>query len=613
MRKVLTLFFIILAPLFAFKLDENLTINKLDNGLTYYLYENDTLKNSVAMTLRIGAGSTDEKDSEQGIAHFVEHMAFNGTEDFSKNELIKALENLGVKFGADLNAMTSFNTTIYKLDIQNEGENLETAINVLVNMGFKVEFNSDDLEAEKGVIIAEDKNRQNASQRIFEASIPYYYKDSIYAKRLPIGDMDIIKGATPELMRGFYERYYQPDNAELIIVGDFNSTKMEVLIKEYFAKIKGSSVPKIDKPIGYFNETVIFNAHDKDIASQSINFMFESNPIKANSYKNIKELTKYSFISALISDINNERKSSGKTLIYMSFYPMDLYNAKRLNTFSLSVVDVNFSASVGEFAYIVKNVSQNGFSKSAFESIKKDFLAANLVNYEQSATRQNSDIMWSLLSYIEDETTFLSPKDSYDMNKKIIDEISIEDIDLKFKDIVSKGGVIISTISKDEVNITKDDIFEIYRSASKEETELKELPNTIFDQNLSAVLPIKTKFDEQNLVYTYEFANGAKLTFKHMDTDRDSIYFQAFKKGGYTNISSINDAIFAVNLSNGSGIGKYNSHEVNTITAGQIFNFKKYINKVSLGYLGSAFVGDLEDMFRAFYVEFENPKIDKKY
>ncbi|QKF64389.1 M16 family metallopeptidase [Campylobacter corcagiensis] len=613
MKRILILLLLSLSPLFCLNLDENLSVKKLDNGLTYYLYENSALKDSVSLILHIKAGSSDEKDNERGIAHFVEHMAFNGTKDFSKNELIKALESLGVKFGPDLNAMTGFDKTIYKIDIKNEGDNLNTALKVLANLGFKVKFEPKDLEAEKGVIVAEDKNRQSGMQRVFEQSLPYYYKDSIYEKRLPIGDMDIVRSATSELMRGFYERYYQPDNASLIVVGDFNKTQISDFIKVNFGDINGTSVKKDDKPIGYFNEMVVFNAFDKDITNQSVNFMFEGNFIPENSYENIKEMTKVYYISTLISLISNKRQSNGDSLIKSAFYPMDLYNKKSLNTFSLSVVDGNFTASVAEFSTILKGLRENGFSQNLFENAKTDLKALNLTSFKTSSSRKNQSYINEILNYIDSNTTFLSPKDSYEINEKILNELTLDDINEKFLDITKSTGVIVSIISKDEQNITKDEILEIYKNVKPLNTSEKVLPKTLLDANLSKVDPIKTEFDDKNLIHTYEFENGAKVHFKEMDTDKETVYFNAFKKGGYTNIPNINEAIFAVNISNGSGIGEFNDYEVRTITAGEVFNFSKFINRVSRGYSGSFLAKDMESFFKAFFVDFHAPKIDDNY
>lgn len=613
MKRVIILIFALVFPLFSLNLDENLTIKKLDNGLTYYLYYNNTIKDSVSMILHIDAGSSDEKDEEKGIAHFVEHMAFNGTADFGKNDLIKVLESLGVKFGPDLNAMTGFNSTIYKLDIKNDSDNLSKALKVLANLGFKVKFEPQDLDAEKGVIMSEERSRQNAMQRIFEQSLPYYYKDSIYKDRLPIGDMKVISGATPELMRGFYDRYYQPSNSDLVIVGDFNQTMMQNLISENFADINSTVVKRDNKPIEYFNEMIVFNAHDKDISNESVNFMFEGKSIPENSYENIKEMTKVYYISTLISMMSNQRLAGGDSIIETNFYPMDLYGKKSLNTFSLPVIDGNFTATIEEFSSILKTLKNTGFSSELFKNAKANFKASNLATFKTSSSRQNQSYIDDIVSYIEDNKTILSANDNFLLNEKILDEITLEEINDKFRDIISAKGLIIGTISKNDLNITKDEILKIYNNTKSIDNASKALPNSLLDSNLSAVKPVKSAIDSTNLIYTYEFSNGAKIYFKEMNTDKEMVYFQAFKKGGYTNTQSINDAIFAVNLSNGSGIGEFNDFEVRAITAGEVFSFNKFINRTSLGYGGSFLVKDMENFFKAFFVDFHSPKIDKNY
>ncbi|NLK67304.1 MAG: insulinase family protein [Campylobacteraceae bacterium] len=611
MRK-LVLFFFFIVLVFGLSLDENLSVGELDNGFKYYLYQNDTPKESVSMIMHIKAGSSDERDDEQGIAHFVEHMAFNGTEEFSKNELIKALESLGVQFGADLNAMTSFDETIYKLDIKKDDENIHKALKVMANMGFKVLFNADDLEAEKGVIQAEEKNRRNAYTRIMEQTLDYYYKDSIYAKRLPIGDMDIIRNATPELLKGFFNRYYRPNNASLVVVGDFDEAKMKEAINLHFGSLERGDVRHGDKSIGYFNELVVFNAHDAELTRNSVSLMFEGNSLKLDSYEAFKTRYKNLYISKLVSLLNDARKASGETKLSLMFYDMDIQNKKSLNTFHSSVIENDINASLSELSSLIKTVKQNGFSKSDFESAKKEFIAQNIASFEKRSKRHNPEIINEILSYISDGTAFLDPETAFSMNEKILNEITLDDVNAHFNAIVSSEGLIVGITTKDEFKLSKDEFKQIYENADEFSKELGDLPDSLLNETLPSVEPTKTEVDA-NLVYKFEFENGAEVWFKEINTDKDKVTFRAFKKGGFTNLADSVNATFAVNLANGSGIGEFNDYEVRKITAGEVFEFRKFIEKTSLGFSGSFMASDLENMLKAFYVEFENPKIDSEY
>ncbi|CZE46964.1 M16 family metallopeptidase [Campylobacter geochelonis] len=613
MKKILLIIFF---SVFCFGLenDKNLISGELDNGLKYYLYQNQTPKNSINLILNIKAGSTDENENERGIAHFVEHMAFNGTDDFDKNELIKELESLGVKFGADLNAATSFDRTYYTLTIKNDDKTIKKALKVISNLGFKVKFNKDDLEAEKGVIVSEEKSRKNALTRISDQSLPYYFKDSIYAKRLPIGDMDVVRGATPKLMRGFYIRYYQPKNAYLAVVGDFNESKMQALIKESLSDIKGAKpAKKIEKNIGFFNKLVVFNPNDKEITNSHIKVFFEANASVKNSYKEFENDYKDSFISELFGLMNDSRRAKNESLLSTNFFAMNLYNKKELNGFYTNVINDDFNASLKDAFSLIKQVSEFGFDKGDFESVKSSLLSQNKTNYDRSKSRDNHVIMWQILSFLNSQTTFLSPQDSYEMGKKIISSITLEELNSYFKKIVSSKGVLVEIVSKEPVSINKDDILKIQKNATAKKSEEKKLPTSLLSTNLKVKKPINSSVDKKNLVYFYEFENGAKVIFKQIDTKKDNIVFNAVKKGGFSNIDDLKMANFAINLSNGSGIGKFNDYEVSKITAAQMFNYSKFINKTSLGYSGSSSIKDLENLLKALYVDFSSPKIDSTY
>ncbi|MCZ6186102.1 insulinase family protein [Campylobacter ureolyticus] len=611
MKKIILILSIFLSICFGFKNDENLKIGKLDNGFSYYLYKNQTPKDSISLILYFKVGSSDELENEKGIAHFVEHMAFNGTKDYTKNDLIKALESLGVKFGADLNAATSFNETIYKLDIKKE--NLDKALSVLSNMGFKALFEKDDLEAEKGVIIEEERNRKNAYVRIMNQGLKYFYPDSIYASRLPIGDMSIIKNATPALLKGFYNKFYTPNNAKLIIVGDFNENETKTLIKKYFENIKnGDFVKRADKNIGYFNDLVIFNPNDEEIANNSVSIMFEDTPYKLNSIENLEKEYKNRFISKMFSLLNEKRKSKSKTLLTTNYYDINLYNFKKLNSFYATVIKDDVNASLSELISLIKTVQKNGFNKDDFLSAKKELLAQNLANFEKKQKRYNSEIISEILNLIEDDTTFLGPKDEKEISQNIIDKITLDEINKEFKNSVSSSGVLVNLTTKKPISLSKDEFKILQENAQILKDDSLNLPKTILEKKLANKSPINSNIDK-NLIYKFEFENGAKVYFKEINTNKDTIYFKAFKKGGLTNFDDIINLNFAINISNGSGIGKFNDYEVRKITAGQMFEYKKFIDKTSLGYSGNAQVKDFENLLKAFFTDFENPKIDDGY
>ena len=227
-------------------LDPAVRVGTLENGLRYYIRKNAEPENRAALRLAVAAGSALEEDSEQGLAHFVEHMAFNGTERFAKREIDDFLEKSGVKFGKHTNAYTSFDQTVYMLQVPTgEGGILERGVEIMEQFSHAVSFDDDEVDKERGVVIEEWRSGNGAQFRVLEKQFPVFFKGSRYAERLPIGKVDILKTVKPEGLRGYYKRWYRPDNMAFMAVGDFDPDAVESLVKTYFGAVPNRPDPLV--------------------------------------------------------------------------------------------------------------------------------------------------------------------------------------------------------------------------------------------------------------------------------------------------------------------------------------------------------------------------------
>ncbi|MDP4277297.1 MAG: pitrilysin family protein, partial [Bacteroidota bacterium] len=230
--------------------DQNVRIGKLPNGLTYYIRKNSLPEKRVELRLAVNAGSILEDDDQQGLAHFTEHMSFNGSKHFEKNELISYLQSVGVKFGSNLNAYTNFDETVYKLMIPTENaEVVDKAFYVLEDWAHNLTFDPKEIEKERGVILEEWRIGRGATQRFRDAYYPVLFNNSQYGKRLPIGKKEVIEHFKPERLVSFYKEWYRPDLMAVIVVGDINVDQYEQLIKKHFGAIQA---PKKARPRTYF-------------------------------------------------------------------------------------------------------------------------------------------------------------------------------------------------------------------------------------------------------------------------------------------------------------------------------------------------------------------------
>lgn len=228
----------------AIATDPSVKVGKLANGLTYYLKHNAKPENKAELRLVLNVGSTSEDDDQLGLAHFVEHMAFNGTKSFEKNKLIDYLQSIGVEFGADLNAHTSFDETVYKLSVPTDEDTFNTSLRILRDWADGVTFEDEEIDNERGIVAEEFRARSGAGLRMYYQSIPIITNNSRYAERVPIGSLDIILNSGYDTLKRFYRDWYRPDLMALVLVGDFDVAKTENKIKELFSGIKPTKNPR---------------------------------------------------------------------------------------------------------------------------------------------------------------------------------------------------------------------------------------------------------------------------------------------------------------------------------------------------------------------------------
>ena len=225
--------------------DQKVRVGKLDNGLTYYIRVNKKPEQRAELRIALDAGSVLEDDDQLGMAHFVEHMAFNGTEHFEKHELVDYLQSIGMRFGADINASTSFDQTIYKLTVPtDDAETLNKAVLVLSDQAGRIAFDPEEIDKERGVVLEEWRRSRGAYMRLANKQLPVMFAGSKYAERLPIGTPESIQETSHQSLKRFYEDWYRPDLMAVAAVGDFDPDTMEALIHEHFGSLKGPESPR---------------------------------------------------------------------------------------------------------------------------------------------------------------------------------------------------------------------------------------------------------------------------------------------------------------------------------------------------------------------------------
>lgn len=614
MKKVFLILFILTVQIFAneLKFDEKIIRGELGNGIKYFVMKNKTPKNTAFAYLYVKTGSINEEENEKGLAHFTEHMVFNGSEDFNDLEIVNVLESLGVKFGADLNAATSFTSTVYNLEI--DAKKLETGLKVLANMAYKATFDEKQIEKEKGVIIEEDRLRNGAFMRIFKQELPLFYYKSDFINRLPIGDMEIVKSANKKIFQNFYAKNYAPELLNVVVVGDVDENQTINLIKQNFSSHKKSKISRKDeyKKIEKWGEFLYLNSFDKEISQEEIRLFFEDDFKALKTTQDLKQKIIKAAISYIVSLENSKFLQENLMKNEVGFGNFDFFNQKQINYFGMEV-NGEFDKNLEEFFKFIGYLKKIEISDEMLELVKNELLAKNQEIFDKKNSKNSSYLIDKILDFISDGHIVISENDSYNLTKEILQNLSKQDIKNEMNKIFSQNGSLLEIVSKEELKFSKKQIEDFRNVKSFDNFKIQKLPKSLITNEPKSKKFISKKFDEKTGFYKYEFENGAKISLKILKTRENSVNYDIFAKGGYTNLTDNKTAQMALILSNSSGLGDFNAYETQKITQGQIFSLSRYMDKISRGISGKSISKDLKHLFEAIYVSFQNPKIDKKY
>jgi peptidase M16 inactive domain protein len=612
MRKILLLFCLAMG-LFALQNDKDMLNGELKNGLKYYIKENKFPQKTAIFYLVINSGSTDEKDGEQGLAHFLEHMAFNGSRDFSKNELIKQLESLGVKFGADLNAQTSYDQTSYVLTINVNEKNLQDTFKVFSNWIDGVKIDPKELDKERGVIMEEERQRNTPGYRLYLAQTKDIFEGSIYLKRVPIGDMNVIKSVDAKHMQEFYERLYQPRFMSFVAVGDFDKNEIKSLIEKSFSQAKNTnSYIHPEKNISFKSGLNIFNYDSNETGMELVRLSYfdKFSPVanEADAKRNLED----ALISSLINMLYEQKNANNSSNLSTDFIAQTLQAKQKIYSFETNVLGGDFNASLKDMLGVIKGIKEFGFNKDDFEDVRKAFVANVDAKFKRSKTKKSSAYAGQILNMIENGGFVLSDEDEKELSLKLLNEITLEDVNARFRQILAISDERVRIFSKDGFKLSKDEFLKLFAKAPAYNTNLSASNNdkSLGNENLEPKEISSRNFDEKNGIYTYKMQNGSQVIFKPLATKKDSILFAAVSKGGTSNLTDPRLGSFAVALTNESGVGKFNNYELSKALNGKIVSYEKGIEALTQGIYGSSSTSDLSSLLAVINLEFNAPRAD---
>lgn len=596
---------------FAIQLEDskNLVSGKLENGIHYYIYKNSKPENKALLNLVVKTGSLMEEDNEQGIAHFMEHMAFNGTNKFEKNELIKYLQSIGLSFGGDLNAYTSFDRTVYKLLVPTTPKELENGFEVLREWASEATLDSQEVENEKKIVIEEWRLSQGLEQRLGDVQKKAIFEGSRYYDRFPIGLPKIINGANRELLKGFYQKWYQPENISVVAVGDFDVKKVEEYIKKYFNynnMVKGS-IPKEYEIKDLKNKFITFSDDEIRYNSFSITKILDRDVI--NSEESMKKFIVDQLLFNIINTrLSNLQKNSNTPLLESIVYKYDISNSRDIFTSATVIKNDRLEEGITLFNQFFKSISKNGVTKYELQLEKENLLNnyKNILANKDSITHDNyAD---SLVEHIMSDESFLDIDQEFAIYSKLLNSINISELNSRASEIFQKDSLYFLTTSTEQGKIDDIALKNIINSSKSSKEN--------FDFSIQPVklLPIETTagtITKQNSG-EYTLSNGIKVYSKKTDFDKDKILIKLFKKEGSSNedYSGFINSLIAPMVIERSGVGNLNPKDIETFMKGKNFSISSYINDYEQGFLITTDRANLETALEYMNYLIHQPKVD---
>lgn len=602
--------------------DKNVRIGKLPNGLTYYLRKNSVPKDRVELRLAVNAGSLLEDDDQQGLAHFTEHMSFNGTKHFAKNDLISYLQSVGVKFGSHLNAYTSFDETVYRLLIPTtNNEIVDKALLILEDWAHNVTFDPQQIEGERGVITEEWRIGRGANQRLQDKFFPIVFYQSQYAKRLPIGKYDIIRNFKPETIIRFYKDWYRPDLMAVVAVGDIDLDQYEKIIKSHFSAIQS---PKNERPRMVFEvpdhaETLYSVNTDKE-ATQTQFMIYTKKAHKEettlNDYRDfVKEQLYYFMLNQRFGELARSATPPFITA-HSSFQAI----ARNKDAFYISTRVRENETEKGLKAVLeeIERVKRFGFTSSELARAKKSVMMKYDHAFTDRDKSESDGYAGELVRNFLSKEPIPGVPFEYEFTKNQMPGITLEEMNSFDNSFLTDSSRVIVVTGPDKEGVilpTIDKLKKIVAEVAQEKLDAYNDKAVAFVW--PGVKPVAGKIvkEEENKILnlkTISLSNGVKVLLKPTDFKNNETYVYAFSKGGHNLYSDADffSALYASALVNESGIANLSKSELIKAFAGKDVSVTPYINSNSEGISGKTTPSDLESFFQLTNLYFTQAKID---
>ena len=602
---------------------------KLDNGLTYYIRHNDKPEQRAEFYLATNVGAIQEAPDQDGLAHFLEHMCFNGTKNFPGKGILNWLESIGASFGGNVNASTGVEETQYMLNnipLIRESV-IDTCLLILHDYSHFVTNDPVEIDKERGVIIEERRARRNASWRLHEQSLPYYYGDTKYGECTLIGQLESLQNFKPESLVNFYETWYHPGNQAVIVVGDIDVDKVEQKIKDIFADIPAAVDPK---PKDYIKipdneEPIIGILTDPETSNTVVELLWKSDarPEEINS---TAQGMLIDLITDIVSQIMAERFDEICSKPGAPFFAADLAVGNLCETCEVVMGDVavkDGEALSGLRAYLleIEKMKRFGFTEDEVSRAKTELESIYETRANRADTRKNADFVPALINNFFDNYSYMDPATEYQVAQMLLSQITPDVLNMLVKEMITAENMVVVYKAPEKEGLTHPTEAELLAVVKEVEGAEIEAPaaEAIATEFLdpSALKGSKVKKSKSTVYGATEWTlkNGVKVVLFPTDYEKDRVSFNLYKKGGTSLIETEDLPSFEDNLyqmyGQYNGVSQFPASTLNKMLAGKQLSVSTSLTTLNTGVRGSTTRKDLETALQLLYLNYTDPRFDQ--
>ena len=607
--------------------DPNVRIGKLDNGLTYYIRHNEYPKGQADYFIAQKVGSIQEEDNQRGLAHFLEHMAFNGSKNFPDNSLVHWLETVGVKFGRNLNAGTGFDqTTYYFTQVPTARESVQdSCLLVLADWADGLLLEDAEIDKERGVIHEEWRSRNVGQQRLMEEALPIIYPGSKYADRMIIGTMEIVDNIPYQDLRDYYEKWYRPDLQGIVVFGDIDVDRIEAKIKEIFSPIKMPANPAKREyyEVPDNEETIYYIGKDKELPNARVQIMFKSDT-RPDSLKGTLDYLVEDYAVDMLMGMLGNRLDDMSTKPDAPFAAAGAYNgnylyAKTKDAFTTVAIPKGNDV-IPAFEAIYREAlraKRGGFTASEYDRVRSEYMSRLENQYKNRNTITNTALAQSYVNNFHDNEPIPGIELEYQIMSMLSQQLSVEMLNAAMAELVPDNNTVVMVMLPDNGEYTvptKEQLAESMKRVAAEDIEV--YVDQVKSEPLIPQLPapgtiVSTSKDEHWDATVWTLSNGAKVVVKPTTYKENEILFRAYAPGGTSTLPSDYDDILRVfsYVTSTNGLGDYTASDLNKYLAGKqasvSFGFDDYDRVLS----GSTVPKDLPTLMELLYMTFKDVSI----